>query len=80
MVSTFRFHGLKEIDFKEKKPFWVLIVFVLVLFVLLIHPSAAIFVFAMVYLVWGIIENAVLVMKRRREKKKEQQGETGVQP
>jgi CDP-diacylglycerol--serine O-phosphatidyltransferase len=80
MVSTFRFHGLKEIDFKEKKPFWVLIVFVLVLFVLLIHPSAAIFVFAMVYLVWGIIENAVLVMKRRREKKKEQQSETGVQP
>ncbi len=80
MVSTFRFHGVKEIDFKEKKPFWVLIVFVLVLFVLLIHPSPAIFVFAMLYLVWGIIENAVLLMKRRREKKKEHQGETGVQP
>jgi CDP-diacylglycerol--serine O-phosphatidyltransferase len=80
MVSTLRFHGLKEIDFKEKKPFWMLIVFVLVLFVLLIHPPAAIFVFAMVYLAWGIIENIVLLMKGRREKAKEQQGETGVQP
>jgi CDP-diacylglycerol--serine O-phosphatidyltransferase len=80
MVSTLRFHGLKEIDFKEKKPFWVLIVFVIVLFFLLVHPQAAIFVFAMAYLFWGIIENTVLVMKRRREKAKEQQDETGVKP
>jgi CDP-diacylglycerol--serine O-phosphatidyltransferase len=80
MVSTLRFHGLKEIDFKEKKPFWVLIVFVLILFVLLIHPSAAMFVFAMVYLIWGIIENIVLFMKRRRERRQEQQGKTGVSP
>lgn len=80
MVSTLRFHGLKEIDFKEKKPFWVLIVFVIVLFFLLVHPQAAIFVFAMAYLFWGIIENMVLIMRRRREKAKEQQGGTGVQP
>jgi CDP-diacylglycerol--serine O-phosphatidyltransferase len=77
MVSTLRFHGLKEIDFKEKKPFWVLIVFVLFLFVLLVHPSSAIFVFAMVYLVWGIIENIALAAKRRREKRLEKQEKTG---
>lgn len=65
MVSTFRYHALKEIDFREKKPFWFLIVFVLVLFVLLIHPSIAIFVFAMAYLFWGIIENIFLLIKRR---------------
>lgn len=80
MVSTLRFHGLKEIDFKEKQPFWVLIVFVIVLFFLLVQPQAAIFVFAMAYLGWGIIENIGLCIKRRREKKQEQQGETGVQP
>jgi CDP-diacylglycerol--serine O-phosphatidyltransferase len=77
MVSTLRFHGLKEIDFKEKKPFWVLIVFVLFLFVLLVHPSSAIFVFAMVYLVWGIIENIALAAKRRREKKLETKEKSG---
>jgi CDP-diacylglycerol--serine O-phosphatidyltransferase len=80
MVSTLRYHGLKEVDFREKKPFWVLIVFVLVLFVLLIHPSTAIFVFAMAYLVWGIIENILLFIRKRRQKREEQEGETGVQP
>jgi len=80
MVSTLRYHGLKEVDFKEKKPFWVLIVFVLVLFVLLIYPSTAIFVFAMAYLIWGIIENLMLFIRKRRQKREEQQSGTGVQP
>lgn len=68
MVSTLRYHGLKEIDFREKKPFWVLVVFVIILFIMLIHPSTAIFIFAMIYLVWGIIENILLFMRRRRMK------------
>jgi len=72
MVSTLRYHGLKEIDFRERKPFWVLVIFVLVLFVLLIHPSTAIFIFAMAYLIWGLIENFYLFMKRRRMKQGEQ--------
>ncbi|MBZ0157731.1 MAG: CDP-diacylglycerol--serine O-phosphatidyltransferase [Alphaproteobacteria bacterium] len=72
MVSTLRYHGLKEIDFREKKPFWVLIVFVLILFFLLIHPSTAIFVFAMTYLTWGIIENIFLFVRRMRLKHTEQ--------
>jgi len=74
MVSTLRYHGLKEIDFRERKPFWFLIVFVLVLFVLFIHPSTAIFVFAMAYLGWGIIENAVLFLRKRKKPETEQTG------
>lgn len=65
MVSTLRFHGLKEINFNERKPFWFLIVFVLILFVLLIHPSTAIFVFAMAYFLWGLIENTYLLLRRK---------------
>lgn len=65
MVSTLRYHGLKEVDFREKKPFWALIVFVIILFILLIHPSTAIFIFAMIYLIWGIIENIYLLIKRK---------------
>lgn len=68
MVSTLRYHGIKEVDFREKKPFWVLVVFVLILFVILIHPSTALFIFAMVYLFWGIIENIYLLIMRRRLK------------
>lgn len=78
MVSTLRYHGIKEVDFKEKKPFWMLIVFVMILFVMLIHPSTAIFVFAMVYLFWGIIENIILLVKKRNEKQELPPGATGV--
>ncbi len=67
MVSTFRFHGLKEIDFREKKPFWFLIVFVLFLFMILVHPSKSIFLFAMAYLLWGIIENIVLFARGKKQ-------------
>lgn len=67
MVSTLRYHGLKEIDFRERKPFWVLIVFVIIMFIIFIHPSTAIFIFAMAYLFWGIIENIYLFIKRRRQ-------------
>ncbi len=77
MVSTLRFHGIKEIDFKERKPFWFLIVFVIVLFVLLVHPSTAIFIFAMAYLFWGIIENIYLIIRRRRLKQIENQSPSG---
>ncbi len=70
MVSTLRFHGLKEIDFRERKPFWFLVVFVLLLFLLLVHPSKSIFFFAMLYLLSGIIENIYLLMKRRKERKR----------
>lgn len=75
MVSTLRFHGLKEIDFRERKPFWVLIVFVMILFIFLIHASTAIFIFAMAYLIWGIIENIILYI--RKMKTKPEAGQTG---
>lgn len=68
MVSTLKYHGLKEIDFKEKKPFWVLIAFVFGIFILFVHPSTAIFVFAMLYLTWGIIENIYIFLKKRKQK------------
>lgn len=71
MVSTLKYHGLKELDFREKKPFQFLVIFVLILFVLLIHPPTAIFVFAMSYLIWGIIENIYLVLKRGKMKHEE---------
>jgi CDP-diacylglycerol--serine O-phosphatidyltransferase len=79
MVSTFRYHGIKEVDFREKKPFWMLIVFVMILFVMLIHPSTAIFVFAMVYLFWGIIENIILLVRKQRQKQEQPPGAAGVQ-
>ncbi|MCE5312354.1 MAG: CDP-diacylglycerol--serine O-phosphatidyltransferase [Nitrospiraceae bacterium] len=71
MVSTFRYHGLKEIDFKERKPFSMLLLFVLVLFVLFIYPYA-VFIFVMAYLIWGIIENIYLFFRNRKIRREHQ--------
>jgi CDP-diacylglycerol---serine O-phosphatidyltransferase len=66
MVSPLRYHGLKEFNFKEKAPFWALLILVLALFVLMVHPPIALFVFAMIYFAWGLIENAYLIIRNRK--------------
>lgn len=64
MVSTLRFHGAKEIDFKERKPFWILVAVALIFALIVMHPAIAFFVFAMIYLGAGIIENTFLYYRK----------------
>jgi CDP-diacylglycerol--serine O-phosphatidyltransferase len=71
MVSTLRFHGLKELDFSKKKPFWILVAIVLVLAILIIHTEIALFVFSMIYLIGGIIENIFVYYRRKKQMNKE---------
>ncbi len=66
MVSTLRYHGLKEIDPRSRKPFWLLVIVVIVFVLILMHPEIVIFIFSMVYMLWGIIENAVLFYRKRK--------------
>lgn len=70
MVSTLRFHGAKELDFRRRKPFWILVMFVVVLVIILMHPEIALFVFAMIYLISGIIENIVLIARKQKGSQK----------
>jgi CDP-diacylglycerol--serine O-phosphatidyltransferase len=70
MVSTLRFHSLKEINLKERKPFWILVSMVVILAVIVMHPQTAIFVFAIIYLSLGIVENAYLFLKTRKARQK----------
>jgi CDP-diacylglycerol---serine O-phosphatidyltransferase len=67
MVSTLKFHGLKEIDFGKRKPFWILVAFVLIIAVMVIHPAIALFVFAMIYLAEGLLENIYLYYRKRKK-------------
>jgi CDP-diacylglycerol---serine O-phosphatidyltransferase len=71
MVSTLRFHGAKEFDFRRRKPFWILVAFVIVLILIVMHPPVTLFLFAMIYLIEGIIENIILFSKKRKQKGKE---------
>jgi CDP-diacylglycerol---serine O-phosphatidyltransferase len=66
MVSTLRYHGAKEIDFGKRKPFWILVAIVLGFAIVVMHPEIALFVFAMIYLFVGLIENVILFYNKRR--------------
>lgn len=68
MVSTLKFHGLKEIDFSRRKPFWILVVFVFGVVLVVIHPPIALFAFAMVYLAEGILENTYLFYRKQKKR------------
>jgi len=67
MVSTLRYHGAKEIDFGKRKPFWILVAIVVVFTLIVMHPPIALFIFAMIYLMGGIIENIVLYYRRGKK-------------
>ncbi len=66
MVSTLRFHGAKELDFKKRKPFWILVAIAVFFAVIVMHPEIALFVFAMIYLSAGIVENLYLYNKKAK--------------
>lgn len=68
MITTLRFHGAKEIKFSKRKPFWILVAGLLVLVVIAIHPEIALFVFSMLYIVVGLIENLILFRRRRKQR------------
>jgi len=68
MVSRLKYHGLKEIDPKSRKPFWLLVTVVVALVLILIHPEVVIFVFSISYMIWGIIEGIIVFNKERRSK------------
>lgn len=66
MVSTLRYHGLKEIDPKRRKPFWLLVVLVAALILIFMYPEVVIFLFALVYMFFGIIENIMIFHSKRK--------------
>ena len=69
MVSTLRFHGLKEINFRERKPFWLLVIIVVAFVLIFMYPETVIFLFAIVYVIWGMIEGTYLIHKKRKRER-----------
>jgi len=68
MVSTLRYHGVKEIDPKRRKPFWLLVAIVAAFVLVFMYPEIVIFIFSITYVFWGIIESSVIFHKKRRLK------------
>jgi CDP-diacylglycerol--serine O-phosphatidyltransferase len=57
MVSTLRFHSLKELNIKERKPFWLLVTIVIALAVVVMNPQVALFLISILYVGVAIVEN-----------------------
>lgn len=68
MVSTLRFHGLKEFDFKKRKPFWLLVVIGVAFVLIFMYPEIVIFIFSIIYVCWGIIEGSYIIHRKRKSK------------
>lgn len=68
MVSTLKFHGLKELDFKKRKPFWLLVAIGVAILFIIMYPEIVLFVFAVIYLSWGVIEGTYIIHKKRKYK------------
>jgi CDP-diacylglycerol--serine O-phosphatidyltransferase len=67
MVSTLRYHGLKEINPRKRMPFWLLVLIVIAFILIFMYPEIVIFIFAIAYMFWGIVENILLFRKRKRK-------------
>jgi CDP-diacylglycerol--serine O-phosphatidyltransferase len=66
MVSTFRYHGLKEISSKKRMPFWLLVAVVTALVLIFMYPEIVLFLFSSVYIGSGLIEGGILYYKKRQ--------------
>jgi len=66
MVSTVRYHSLKEaMTMKGKKPFWALVVVAIIVFLILVNPPRTIFIASFLYLLSGLIEAAYRLRHKR---------------
>lgn len=69
MVSTLKYHGIKEIDLRRRKPFSILVIIVLTLVIIVIHPPIMLFIFSMIYVIWGLIEGGISYQKKIKARK-----------
>jgi CDP-diacylglycerol--serine O-phosphatidyltransferase len=68
MVSNFRYHSFKEIDFSGRVPFIVLVVVVVVLAIVQTHPPTVLFMLFLAYAVSGPVLTLVQLRKHREER------------
>jgi CDP-diacylglycerol--serine O-phosphatidyltransferase len=66
MVSTFRYRSFKDIDFKEKLPFYYLVIGVMVFIVIAWWPEVMLFFLFLTYAVLGAFFGVIKVGKKRR--------------
>ncbi|MGA2192076.1 MAG: CDP-diacylglycerol--serine O-phosphatidyltransferase [Nitrospirota bacterium] len=67
MISTIKFHSIKELNVRDRRPFWMLLVAVIILVAIALNPPVVLFVISISYVGWALIEY-VLTFKKRKAK------------
>jgi CDP-diacylglycerol--serine O-phosphatidyltransferase len=65
MVSTVRYRNFKNLNFRQKESFFILVLMAIALFITASAPSEMIFFFSLAYIASGLIEEAVCRIRRR---------------
>ncbi len=68
MVSNFRYHSFKEIDFSGKVPFIVLVAVMVVLAIIQTHPPTVLFALFLAYAISGPVLTLTQLRKHREER------------
>lgn len=66
MISTLRYYSFKQIDFKGRWSFFILVIIVGVFFLIATEPKVTMFVLVLFYVATGIVEE---IVTRRKSKK-----------
>ncbi len=66
MVSNITYHGLKEANLKERRPFGLLVLIAAFLAVVAYHPALVLFLVSVSYVAVGIVEALYKLTKRRK--------------
>ena len=71
MVSNLRYHSFKELDFRGRVPFFVLVVIAVVAAIVLSEPPVILFLMFFGYALSGPVVTFVGLRKRRRQRRQE---------
>jgi len=74
MVSNVRYYSFKEINFKGRSSFKLLLLATLIMIVVSLWPSAILFIFFFVYAVSGLVLTMIEVRNKRALKKQAKKG------
>jgi len=66
MVSNITYHSVKEANLRERRPFGLLVVIVALLTVVAYHPALVLFLISLVYVLAGVGEALVKLLKRQK--------------
>lgn len=70
MVSNIRYYSFKDLDFKDKVPFIMMILVVLVIACVLLDPPPVLFAVAVIYIFSGLVLGSIHKIRKMQRKRK----------